>query len=492
MERAPSRSRIRGALGLAVAAACLAAAAASDPPSRLTPRLVASLAEARPGEPVLAWVYFADRGPESSRGPLAPVSARALARRARRGEPGAVAVERGPSPAYLAAVQAAGARPRHVSRWLNAVSVEAGEPALRALAALPFVARVDALRTFARRPEPSGRRFPEDASVRARAFARRQAGGAIDYGSALPQLELIGVPALHDRGLTGAGVVVAVLDGGFDNLAHEALAPLAVAAAWDFVNGDADVGDGTDRGDGSHGTATLSALAGDRPGELVGPAFGATFLLAKTEDSSREVPIEEDHWAAAIEWAEAQGADLVSSSLGYLTFDPGFPSYLPSDLNGATAVTTLAAEAAAERGLLVVSSAGNGGWAADRNTLNAPADGPRVLAVAAVDMTGARAAFSSVGPSADGRIKPDLAAPGVGVKVAGSNGPVEYRQANGTSFSCPLTAGAAALLVEENPARTLPELLRALRETARGPRPPDVLLGYGILDAAAASAWKPE
>ncbi|MGE0455205.1 MAG: S8 family serine peptidase [Vicinamibacteria bacterium] len=490
MARDASRRRIRAALGAALAA-CLASAGAAEPPSRLTPRLLARLDEASGGEPILAWVYFADHGPATSRGPLAAVSPRALARRALRGEPGTVAAERGPSPAYLAAVEASGARPRHLSRWLNAVSVEAGEPALRALASLPFVARVDVLRSFARAPEPPGRPLREDAA-RARARARRQAGGAIDYGGALPQLELIGVPALHDRGLTGAGVVVAVLDSGFDNLAHEALAPLRVAAAWDFVNGDPDVGDGTDRGDGSHGTATLSALAGDRPGELVGPAFGASFLLAKTEDSTREAPIEEDHWAAAIEWAEAQGADVVSSSLGYLTFDPGFPSYLPSDLNGAVAVTTLAAEAAAERGLLVVSSAGNGGWAADRNTLNAPADGPRVLAVGAVDMSGARAGFSSVGPTADGRIKPDLAAPGVGVKVASSTGPAEYRQANGTSFSCPLTAGAAALLVEENPGRTLAELLRALRETARGPRPPDVLLGYGILDAAAASAWRPE
>jgi subtilisin family serine protease len=287
-------------------------------------------------------------------------------------------------------------------------------------------------------------------------------------------------------GLHGEGVMVAVFDTGFDTLSHEAFAAMSIVDRHDFVNGDDDVANGRDRGEGSHGTETLSVLGGWAPGHLIGPAFNATYILAKTEDTSSETPVEEDNWAAAAEWAEARGADVISSSLGYLTFDPGFPSYTADDMDGQTAISTRAAERAAERGVVVVISAGNAGPSTLHNTLGAPADGRLVLTAGAVTSAGARASFSSVGPTADGRIKPDVAAQGVAVTAAAPGTASEYTSVNGTSFSCPLTAGVVALVLQARPTATVSEIEDVLRATASQAAQPDNLLGWGIVDAARA------
>jgi len=231
---------------------------------------------------------------------------------------------------------------------------------------------------------------------------------------------------------------------------------------------------------------------GLQEGQLIGPAFGADFILAKTENTDSETPVEEDNWAAAAEWAESLGADVISSSLGYLEYDSPFPSYTFRDMNGQTALSTRAAEMAAERGVVVVNSAGNSGFDNAHNTLGAPADGAHVLAIGAVDPRGARASFSSVGPSADGRIKPDFAAQGVSVKVASPGTVSAYGTANGTSFSCPLTAGVVALLLQVNPAASPDDVAGVLRATASRAGIPDNLLGWGIINAGvAAQAWRP-
>jgi subtilisin family serine protease len=294
------------------------------------------------------------------------------------------------------------------------------------------------------------------------------------------------VPAAHDLGLHGEGVMVAVFDTGFDTLFHEAFAAMSIVDRHDFVNGDDDVANGGDRGEGSHGTATLSVLGGYAPGHLIGPAFNATFLLAKTEDTSSETPVEEDNWAAAAEWAEARGADVISSSLGYLTYDPGFPSYTADDMNGQTAISTRAADLAGERGVVVVNSAGNAGPSTVHNTLGAPADGRLVLTVGAVTSVGLRAPFSSVGPTADGRIKPDVAAQGVAVITAAPGTPSGYTSLNGTSFSCPLTAGVVALVLQARPSASVSEVEDVLRATASQAAQPDNLLGWGIVNAGRA------
>lgn len=474
--------------------AVLPAAEPAAPPT-VSDRLEASLRAGAAGERHLVWVYFRDKGgapgaAASATSARAAVTPRALSRRSIRAAAGASAaiLDVPVAPAYVEAVAARVLKVRQQSRWFNAVSVEATAAQVRALEALPFVARLDVVRRYRRGPAEPMADLP--ASARSSSAPALSRAAAIDYGTSIGQLRQIDVPAVHELGLHGEGVVVAVFDAGFSNLSHEVFAPMTILARRDFVNGDDDVADGADRGEGSHGTMTLSVLGGFKEGQLVGPAFAASFILAKTEDTSSETPVEEDNWAAAAEWAEGLGADVISSSLGYLDYDSPFTSYGFADMNGDVAISTKAADVAASLGVVVVNSAGNAGFDPAHNTLGAPADGRGVIAAGAVDPFGSRASFSSVGPTADGRIKPDVAAQGVGVKVASPALPSGYGFANGTSFSCPLTAGVAALVLQAYPGYTPQQVADALRRTASRAATPDNLLGYGIVDALAAVRYR--
>lgn len=482
-----------GAL-LAVALLGLAALPAAEPtpPGRLSERLEAGLRAGRAGDRHLVWVYFRDKGAAPRAVSLLSVTPRALSRRSLRAAAGRSAptaldlpLDRG----YVDAVSRSVVRVRQESRWFNAVSVEATEAQVRALEALPFVERLDVVRRYRRGPGEKVTDLPAEARS---SVLQRPRALVLDYGTSLGQVRQIGVPAVHESGLHGEGVIIAVFDAGFNNLAHEVFAPMTILARRDFVNGDEDVGDGADQGEGSHGTATLSVLGGFKEGQLIGPAYAAGFILAKTENTFSETPVEEDNWAAAAEWAEALGADVISTSLGYLEYDSPFTSYSFNDMNGETAISTRAANLAASLGVVVVSSAGNNGFNAAHNTLGAPADGRGVIAAGAVDPLGTRTFFSSVGPTADGRIKPDVAAQGVSVKVASPTSPSLYGLAAGTSFSCPLTAGVAALVLQAHPEYTPQQVADALRATASQAAAPDNLLGYGIVNALAAIGSAPQ
>jgi serine protease AprX len=214
---------------------------------------------------------------------------------------------------------------------------------------------------------------------------------------------------------------------------------------------------------------------------MAGPAFGADFILAKTEDDRSETPIEEDYWVAGIEWAESLGAEVVSSSLGYTDW------YAFKDMDGKTAVTTRAAERASALGVVVVNAAGNerrNAWA----HIIAPADGPSVIAVGAVDSAGTIASFSSPGPSSDGRIKPEVCAWGVSNLVAANrtDGGDVYTRGSGTSYATPLVAGVAALLLEAHRDWTPAQVRAALTGTATNAAKPNNDYGWGIVNAAAA------
>ena len=293
------------------------AARAEEGPSRLSERLQAALGAGRAGDRHLVWVYLRDKGPAAGAAAArVAVTPRALSRRSLRARVDAagagldVPVLR----AYVEAVAARALRVRQVSRWFNAVSVEATADQVAALASLPFVERLDVVRRYRRGPEEPVVDAPAAARGQATPSARRSL--AIDYGTSLGQLRQIDVPAVHDLGFHGEGVVIAVLDAGFNNLAHEVFAPMSIVARHDFVNGDDDVGDGSDRGEGSHGTMTLSVIGGYKDGQLVGPAFAASFILAKTEDTSRETPVEEDNWAAAA--VDGTGTRASFSSVGQI------------------------------------------------------------------------------------------------------------------------------------------------------------------------------
>ena len=225
--------------------------------------------------------------------------------------------------------------------------------------------------------------------------------------------------------------------------------------------------------------------------KLIGPAFGADFILGKTENSEWERHIEEDDWIAGAEWADSLGADIISSSLGYREdFTNGEQDYTWEDMDGETTIVSKGALIAASRGILIVNSAGNeGNVSPPENTLVAPADASSVLAVGAVNSSGQRTGFSSVGPTADGRIKPDVMAQGSSVYVAEESGVSNYEYVDGTSFSCPLTAGTAALLLEAHPNWTNLDIMEALKMTAANSSDPNNKIGWGIIDAEAASEY---
>ena len=419
------------------------------------------------------WVFFRDRGAIDMPGPArdraraearAHVSPRALARRAkaareRGGDPVALD-ERDlpPAPEYIAAIESRGGVIRTRSSWLNAVSATAPPESLPRITALPFVAEV---RPVARETLDGATQTDQD----------------FDAGPSYLQIDMLHIPEVHAMGDHGEGVLICVLDSGFQ-LDHESLRQLEVRGQRDFVNGDDDPSydprtDLPTQAD--HGTAVLSTLAGYAPGKLIGPAYRAEYLLGKTERIGSELPVEEDYWCAGVEWAEAEGADILASSLTYHQW------YKWKDLDGRTAPSTRAANLALERGLLIVNASGNEGN--KEGSLGAPADAPGAITVGAVNGIGGLTAFSSVGPTYDRRVKPDLVALGFTVYTARARTYDRYAFVSGTSFSTPLVAGCAALVLSRHPDWGPEAVREALAMSASRAERPDNEYGWGIVNA---------
>ncbi|MBV6511388.1 MAG: hypothetical protein FMNOHCHN_00868 [Ignavibacteriaceae bacterium] len=463
------------------------ALAAQQGSEKLTPGMKARIADNSPGTSHLVWIYFTDKGDISvfKQGDYTPVSLKSLERRKKVTAPGTLPFDESDLPVnslYISRLEQSGIQIKHISRWFNAVSAYATAAQLQYIQSLPFVKLADPV-ALLKKPA----RIQEDEPV---SFLKQPDGVYVfNYGNSFAQLNQIKVPEVHNLGITGQGVTIAVMDAGFNRLSHESFNTMNIIAKWDFVNNDPGVGDSTDMGYGGHGTQTLSTIGGFKEGQLIGPAFSSAYILAKTENTDSETPIEEDNWIAAAEWADSIGADVFSTSLGYIGFDAPYPSYTWQSMDGNTARITIGADLAVKKGIVVLNSAGNEGFHSTQNTLGAPSDGDSVIAVGAVGSTGNRSSFSSVGNTVDGRTKPDIMARGSSVTVASTSSNTGYTTSSGTSFSCPLAAGVAALVLSANPTLTPMQVRDALRNTASNAAAPNREMGWGIVNALSAISY---
>lgn len=370
-------------------------------------------------------------------------------------------------------------RLRYFSRFLRAYSAEVNCDNLETLTRLPIVDRIESVGCNIR-PAP-----PDELDLMKRSTAMLSKTQSDVYQRPLKQLNILPV---HAMGVTGAGVRIGIIDTGFFK-GHEVFAEIIssgrLIAEYDFINDDDNVSDETEddvsNGQNSHGTAVWGLIGGYCSPDYFGAAYGAEYLLAKTERNGTEIRQEEDDFVAAVEWCDYWGADIVSVSLGYRDFTGGF-EYSWEELDGQTAITTQAVNWAFERGILFVCCAGNDVRTFDDGGILSPGDAFGALTVGAVDSLGVIASFSSHGPTYDGRIKPDLCAMGVANYVANSSATVAYSTGSGTSYATPLIAGAAALLLENQPALTPIELITELKRYANRTANPDDKYGWGIPD----------
>ena len=415
------------------------------------------------GSDYRTWIYFTDKnGSVSTR-----IDQKAVDRRIKNGALGKASwFDLSVSPVYVDQISSLGVTIKNKSRWLNAISVICSLNDLETIMAFPFVDNIKPVIGYKNETHQEY----VDISPLSRDF---------DYGNAQEQIEQINVHELHEQGFTGEGVRILLLDTGFD-LTHDALSNINVVAQWDVINDDDETANETDEEDADgqdyHGTAVLSTIAANTPGELIGVAFDSEFLLAKTEDVTQEIEQEEDNYVAGLEWGEANGADVVSTSLGYLDW------YEYSDMDGNTAVTTIGVDIAVGLGMVCVTAAGNSGND-DWYYIIAPADADSVISVGAVWDNGDIASFSSHGPTADGRIKPEVCARGRQTWCINPNSTTNYSQLSGTSLACPLVGGVAALIIQARPEWTAMQVREAIMMTASMADSANNTYGYGIVNA---------
>ena len=484
--------------GVLAAVPAVAVAPASAPAAAVAPALaLAPLAPAGAAAPAPApalttsayWVFFTDRGP------IRPTPADWLAIAERIPVESWASREAGPNgafpderdlplrQAYVDRVATLGSI-RHQTRWLNGVSADLSAEAVAAVRALPFVREV---RPVARGERQSlGPAFAPDGTPLGQTLAdKSESRGPSPYGPSYGQLQEIQVPAVHALGYTGNRVRMMMIDTGFRKN-HHAFSSARILGERDFVfhDGNTQNEPADDPGQQTHGTGTWATNGGYDAGHIVGPAYGAEFVLAKTEDIRSETRVEEDNYVAALEWADSLGVRVTSASLGYTCFDNGFCYSYPLK-DGDTPVISRAVDIASARGILCVNSAGNDGYNGPMS-LGTPADADSVLSVGAVDSLNVIASFSSRGPSDDGRTKPEVVARGVRTWWADASAVDAYGSASGTSLSCPLVSGVAVLLAEAHPEWGNMQIRSALMNTADRHLTPGNDYGWGRINAVAA------
>ncbi|MBN1339143.1 MAG: S8 family serine peptidase [Bacteroidales bacterium] len=396
------------------------------------------------------------------------------------------------NPVYLQGVAATGATVLTTSRWFNSVTVyTTSSSVIDAINNLPYVQSVlKASSPSGTNADPQDKPFfsAEEYMVSAPDGLKSQSSASTyNYGDAYNQIHMLNGDLLHDMGYNGNGMVIAVLDAGFlnaDNLA-------AFDSIWDNgrVLGYKDFVSPQDPNlfnSHFHGTAVLSTMAANLPGVMVGTAPGASYWLLRSEDGATENLIEELNWVSAAEYADSVGADVINSSLGYTVLDDPAWSHTYADMDGNTTPITIGADKAMSKGMIVVNSAGNSGGSAWLY-IGAPADGDSVFSIGAVDANGNYAGFSSVGPTHDGRLKPNVVAQGQGTAfIDPGSGGVAF--GSGTSFSSPITAGLVACLWQANHSARNTYITAAIEQSASLYSNPNMELGHGIPDYALANS----
>ena len=366
---------------------------------------------------------------------------------------------------YVDAIRKKGVHVLVTGKWDNFVTVSCNDSMLIAeIAGLPFV----------RSTERVWRGVAKRASERDSLINKPLRTDSL-YGPAITQIKMSHADRLHEAGFKGQGMTIAVIDAGFHNVDKiEAMKNINILGTRDFVNPEADI-----YAESSHGMSVLSCMAMNQPNVMIGTAPEASYWLLRSEDESSEHLVEQDYWAAAIEFADSVGVDVVNTSLGYYTFDDPTKNYRYRDLNGHYALMSREASKAADKGMIVVCSAGNSGGGSWKK-ITPPGDAENVLTVGAIDKKKLLASFSSIGNTADGRVKPDVVAVGSKADIIGTDG--NLRLANGTSFSSPIMCGMVTCLWQACPNLTAKEVIELVRSVGDRSDFPDNIYGYGIPD----------
>lgn len=410
-----------------------------------------------------------DHTPFSVNRPSEFLSQRSIDRRKRQGIPVDL-TDLPVAPAYEKQVTEAGIEIVGKSKWNNTLLIRIHkDKELRKLEGLEFITKRK--KVF---------QAPDSVSQRMRSNVRNGLNvwsqGDEFYGAADAQLKSLNGKRLHESGYRGKGMMIAVFDGGFMNVDKiPALHKIKLAGVKDFVVPESK----SVFGEMEHGTMVLSTMAANAPDFYVGVAPEAQYLLIRCEDERTESLAEEDYWASAAEYADSCGVDVINSSLGYHGFDDSSMNHHYYEQDGNTALISRTASMCADKGIVCVNSAGNDGMGSWKK-INFPADAKDILTVGSINEHGMNAAFSAVGPTADGRIKPDVMAFGSPTCVITGRGSIIND--NGTSFSSPLVAGMVACLWQALPGKTAKQIIKLVKLAGDNQQHPDNVFGYGVPD----------
>ncbi len=420
-----------------------------------------------------AWIFFKDKPSQTAfiSSPLTMLSQRALDRRLRYNivlDAKDIPIE---NTYYTQIKNTADIAVKAKSKWLNALHIQGTQADISKLLILSFVSKIEFANKSLNLSGKNRRQEKVDKKSNKLDFSN------FNYGNASNQIQMLKGDVLHENNFTGQGMQIAIIDAGFPNVDKFAAFQRLrdnnqILGGYDFVNRNENFYTGN-----YHGMSVLSTIAGYVDNQFIGTAPDAKFYLFISEDYAKETPLEESLWVEAAEKADSLGVDVINTSLGYTTFDNAKYNYVYADMDGKTAFISRGAEIAFSRGMIVVNSAGNEGNVSWRY-ISAPADAASVLSIGAVNATGAIASFSSYGPTADNRVKPDVCAQGAGVYIINPSGAIAT--SNGTSFSSPVLTGVVACLWQAFPTKSNAEIIKMVKESAHLYASPSAQEGYGI------------